>query len=142
MSLIHPSLALPPTLITGIPSSSAHTLSFLFTSSYVGCLYLTQAFFPLHRTRKKQRPPPSIDDGTVEPLEPIIASPSVSGDEEKRPERGSRDHPDTIRSRMKAVGLATAVSLMGVWWVVKDAEGCTGMTAVSSRELSRIMRLC
>ena len=57
-----------------------------------------------------------------------------SGEEEdweRGPKVGSRDHPNTIKLRMKAVGLATLSSLLVVFGVVKVRGGYTFMDAVS-----------
>lgn len=52
--------------------------------------------------------------------------------DEAEPRSGSRDHPDSIRRRIRGVGLATAGSLLGVWWVVKQAGSYKGIDAVCS----------
>lgn len=117
MTLINPSLSLPPTLATGISPTSAHVLSLLFTSSYVGSMYLSHLF-------ARSRPPPGSSSTSIrmkvsKPPEQIIADNA----DDDTPVPGSRDYPDTIRSRMKAGSIATAASLGAVWWVVKEAGG-------------------
>ena len=105
-------LGLPVPLILGIQPQSAHLLSLLFTTSYVGSLYLAQTVgLPAYlRSRKVTSKTPEIE------VPPISA-----GDvDSSQAEVGSRDHPATIRIRMRAVGIATSLSILGIYYVVKQ----------------------
>ena len=131
MGPIHPSLALPSLLSVGIPPRDSHILSLLFTTSYVGSLYVARLLLP---TKKSARPSSSPAPG----LPPVAATDSdaqVPMQRRAGPEVGSRDHPDTIRLRMKAVGIATVASLGGVWYVVKQASDLSFRSAVSASPL-------
>jgi len=123
MILLNPSLSFPVPPMTGIPPSSAHILSFLFASSYVGSLYLTQTLFAPSRRSL----PAKKEDPVVSP-EPILASDVNEDPDAAIP--GSRDHPHTIKSRMIAVGLASTGSLVGVWWVVRQVGSYTSAAAL------------
>lgn len=113
MHRLHTSLALPAPLALGITPSSAHLLSFLSTSTYVGSLYLAQR---LLLPRSRLSTPETTSVGTTDVTAPIAAStPDRKGSE---PLPGSRDHPETIRTRIRAVALSTVVALGGVWYVV------------------------
>jgi len=130
MGPIHPSLALPALLSVGIPPRDSHILSLLFTTSYVGSLYVARLLLP---TKKSARPSSSPNPG----LPPIAATDSdaqVPMQRRAGPEVGSRDHPDTIRLRMRAVGIATVASLGGVWYVVRQASGLSFRSAVSASQ--------
>ena len=116
MGPIHESLVLPAPLAVGISPASAHLLSLLFTTSYVGSLYIFQALRPRPRARS------SHVKGTRHPVVPPVAASDVDAIDGV-PEPGSRDHPDTIRLRMKAVSVATAASIFGVWLLVKETGG-------------------
>jgi hypothetical protein len=71
---------------------------------------------------------PQIDMSTI-----------VEGDvNSNTPEVGSRDHPATIRIRMKAVSTATGLSLAGVYWMVKQTGQYTWSQAVSQLQLARL----
>jgi len=53
---------------------------------------------------------------------PEVKVPPISaGDvDPSQPEVGSRDHPATIKIRMRAVGIATSLSIFGIYYVVKQ----------------------
>ena len=127
MGPISPSLGLPPPLALGITPQSAHLLSLLFTTTYVGSLYLAQTI-ALPASIRSKKVKPATSDGKPE----IEVQPIASGDvDAHQPEVGSRDHPETIKIRMKAVGVATSLSLFGIFWVVKDTGNYTWQQAVS-----------
>lgn len=138
----HPSLELPLPLITGLHSSTAHLLSLAFTSSYVGSIYLAKKLLqPPTSTCSPSSIPPngsstlpnvtSLSEADVQlGTADVTIPPLPTG-----PEPGSRDHPDTIKSRMKAVGVATASSLICVWGVVKALGGYSALEAVSHLDL-------
>ncbi|WOO79623.1 CAAX prenyl protease 2 [Vanrija pseudolonga] len=96
MLAIDPHLALPAPLATGINASTAHALALVFASSYVGSLYVSQAFFA-------RRDAAAAAEGRAEPSEYPL---------------GHRDHPTTMRRRMAAVKAVTRLSLAGVWATV------------------------
>ena len=125
MGPLHPALWLPAPLAVGITPCSAHLLALLFTSTYVGSLYLAQNIFLARGSRASSVPVSETTTATTSPA-PISAG---NGDP-NRPEVGSRDHPDTIRIRMKAVMGATAASLAGVLWTVKSAGFYSWLGAV------------
>lgn len=134
MGPIHESLSLPAPLVLGITPGSAHLISLLFTTSYVGSLYLAQTVgLPRYIRSKMIKTSPSnatpqIDKSTI-----------VEGDvNSNTPEVGSRDHPATIRIRMKAVSTATGLSLAGVYWMVKQTGQYTWSQAVSQLQLARL----
>jgi prenyl protein peptidase len=134
MGPIHESLSLPAPLVLGITPSSAHLISLLFTTSYVGSLYLAQTVGLPRYLRSKMiktsasNDTPQIDMSTI-----------VEGDvNSNTPEVGSRDHPATIRIRMKAVSTATGLSLAGVYWMVKQTGQYTWSQAVSQLQLARL----
>jgi prenyl protein peptidase len=129
MGPLHPNLALPSALVVGIPPSTSHVLSFLFTTSYVGSLYIAKLLLP-----QKAITPASANASSQPGLPPVLATDTDAqlplSSRTRGPEVGSRDHPDTIRLRMKAVGLATLASLGGVWYVAKTTLGSSFSTAV------------
>ncbi|WVQ80988.1 hypothetical protein IAT38_003095 [Cryptococcus sp. DSM 104549] len=129
-----PSLALAAAGTPPLSSGAAHILSLLFTSSYVGSLYLSQTLFP-PRPRPKRTPSNASSpatSGTLTPsshpaeasragdqtLPPIAATDddALGAEDPHAPKLGSRDHPLTIRRRMAAVSVSTALSLGGVRW--------------------------
>lgn len=129
-----PSLSIPVSLLPGISPTAAHVLSFLFTSSYVGSIYISQTrlFTSTPTSSTSSTPgtitPPNGSEKTkaVEIGEPGIPSISATDKdgivhpvEGRGPKIGSRDHPLTIRRRMKAVVCATGLSILGVYYVVK-----------------------
>ena len=126
MKPIHPSLSLPAPLFLGFQSRTAHLLSFFFTATYVGSIYLSQTLFSNSSTHSSNPSDPSSHLRSPNPY--LTANQAdarryeLDGYDDDLPRRGSRDHPDTIRMRMKAVGVATLGSVLGVWWVV----GVTG----------------
>lgn len=138
----HPSLELPLPLVTGLHSSTAHLLSLAFTSSYVGSIYLAKKLLrPPTSARPMSSIPPngsstlpnvtSLSEADVQlGTADVTIPPLPTG-----PELGSRDHPDTIKSRMKAVGVATASSLICVWGVVKAIGGYSALEAVSHLDI-------
>ncbi|ORY31997.1 hypothetical protein BCR39DRAFT_525125 [Naematelia encephala] len=120
MKDLNASLVLQSSLSLGIPPRTAHVLSLLFTSSYVGSIYVSQLFashLRLGPGQSKLLPIPPISSTDSD------AIPEMPTEARRTPEPGSRDHPDTIRTRMKAVGLATVGSLGGVWWTVRRVGG-------------------
>ena len=131
MGPLHPALWLPAPLAVGITPRSAHLLALLFTSTYVGSLYLAQNIFLARASRASSVPVSQTTTATTSPA-PISAS---NGDPNKS-EVGSRDHPDTVRIRMKAVMGATAASLVGVLWTVKSAGLYSWLEAVRVLVLS------
>jgi len=123
MGPLNTQLGLPVPLMLGIQPQSAHPLSLLFTTSYVGSLYLAQTVgLPAYlRSRKVTSKTPEIK-----------VPPISSGDADSRqPEVGSRDHQATIRIRMRAVGIATSLSISGIYYVVKQAGNYGWKDAVS-----------
>ena len=118
-------LVLPVPLVLGIQPQTAHLLSLLFTTTYVGSLYLAQTIgLPAclrSRSVKTTSDKPEIG------VQPIAAS----GVDSTLPEVGSRDHPATIKIRMRAVGIATGLSLFGIYYVVKDTGNYGWIEAVS-----------
>ena len=130
MKPVHPNLALPSALTVGIPPQTSHILSFLFTTSYVGSLYVARLLLPSPKA-KSSRSVGSASRPGVPPVSATEADGQAPFQSRARgPEVGSRDHPETIRLRMKAVGLATLACLAGVWCVVKDASGLRFFAAV------------
>jgi len=126
MGPLNTQLGLPVPLILGIQPQSAHLLSLLFTTTYVGSLYLAQTVgLPAYLRSRKVK---FISDA------PEIKVPPVSaGDvDSNQPEVGSRDHPATIKVRMRAVGIATGLSLFGIYYVVKETGNYGWKEAVSS----------
>ncbi|WVO17667.1 hypothetical protein L204_105364 [Cryptococcus depauperatus] len=127
-------LSLP--LVSKIPTSYAHGLAFLFTSSYVGSLYLSQHLFaswgsPDHSP--SQTPPTAEGFGEEkrEPLPPISATDvDGSGMEGDGPKLGNRDHPLTIKRRMKAAATSTLLSIGGIYGVVQYLGNYTMMGAI------------
>ncbi|OCF33200.1 hypothetical protein I316_05245 [Kwoniella heveanensis BCC8398] len=138
-----PSLSPHYSLKEAISPWTAHALSFIFTTSYVGSLYLSQ-----HLTRSRPNSPAITrrassshsaeapgdsgaaknDNGTVSASAPGIPPTSVSDADGisaleqpvSGPPVGSRDHPETIKRRMKAVTLSTLLSLSGVCFAVHN----------------------
>lgn len=133
MGPVHPSLSLPSALAVGISPQTSHILSLLFTTSYVGSLYVARLLLPTSKS--------DVNKPTGSSLQPGISPVSATDDDAQvplrgrvsGPEVGSRDHPDTIRLRMKAVGLATLASLGGVWYVVKNVSGTSPRSSVSAQ---------
>lgn len=133
---VHPSLSLPIQLQPGIPPQTAQILSLIFTSTYVGSLYLAQQFITRPQKTLNVSLRNKVDGNTAPaPTPPPIAA---SGTEDVvllngakvGPEVGTRDHPDTIRVRIKAVNIASIGSIGGVWWVVKSVGGYSAFSAV------------
>jgi prenyl protein peptidase len=64
---------------------------------------------------------------------PEIEVPPISASDvdSNQPEVGSRDHPATIKMRMRAVGIATGLSLFGIYYVVKTTGDYGWKEAVS-----------
>jgi prenyl protein peptidase len=122
MGPLNTHLSLPVPLVLGIQPQSAHLLSLLFTTTYVGSLYLAQTVgLPAYLRSRKVKFASNTPD---------IKVTSVSASDE--PEVGSRDHPATIRIRMRAVGRATGLSLFGIYYVVKQTGNYGWKEAVSS----------
>lgn len=146
MGPLHPSLSLPAALAVGIPPSHSHILSLVFTSTYVGSLYLAQLVLAGHAKPPQQSktapasvgiPPASatgtdVDANSDVRAEYTASSSSLSSSPE--PERGSRDHPETIRLRLRAVQLATTLSLAGVYYVTETSGGYTWTGAVRGKD--------
>lgn len=112
---LNPLLSLPPALELGIAPRTAHALAFVFASSYVGSLYLAPYLVSPRRRG-------SAPDGKT----------TSAADAAQRLPPGHRDHPDTMRLRMSAVGLATRLCLIGVYTTVKIAGNYTIKEAVGS----------
>ncbi|KAI9636059.1 uncharacterized protein MKK02DRAFT_44760 [Dioszegia hungarica] len=139
MGPLHPLLAPPPQLaLNPLSSTSAHLLSFLFTSGYVGSIYISNHLASSGDAPKRKAAVSASSTGGTEenstslPLPPISAedAPDDAFLDPSAPQPGDRNHPATIRSRMKAVGLATALSLGGVWYTVKTIGGYGAVEAV------------
>lgn len=94
MVALSPILALPAPLALGITPLAANSLAFAFTSAYVGSVYLAPYVFPV-----------------------------AKGDKNEYPAPGHRDHPGTMKSRMKAVSIATRLCLACVGGVVYTIGG-------------------
>lgn len=122
-------LVLPVPLVLGIHPQSAHLLSLLFTTTYVGSLYLAQTIGLPAYLRSRQ-----VKSNTEKP-EINVPPISASDVDSCQPEVGSRDHPATIKIRMRAVGIATGLSLFGMYCVVKNTGNYGWKEAVSSRLL-------
>jgi len=133
MGPLHPSLSLPAALSVGIPAAHSHVLSLLFTSTYVGSLYLAQLVLSGHTKPAQKVEPrhapiglaPASASGIDSDVRPDLAAPSSS-----EPAVGSRDHPETIRLRLRAVQYATSLSLLGVYYVTKTSGAYTWSGAV------------
>lgn len=110
---LNPLLSLPPALQVGIQPVTAHALAFVFASSYVGSLYLAPYLV-------SKRHPASAPAGKT----------TSAADAAEQLPKGHRDHPDTMRLRMRAVGMATRLCLAGVFFTVKTAGHYTIKQAV------------
>ena len=112
--LLHPSLILPPHL-SPLPPYYADLLSLLFASSYVGAIYIAR----LVRSRRR-----SVKDDKTEATR-------------------SRDHPETIKSRMRAVGLVSGLSVGVMLGVVLQQGGKVRVASLSHLDklTSRCARL-
>lgn len=97
---LDPILTLPPPLETGITPTTAHGLSFLFAASYVGSLYLAPLLIRSVTWAPKGASTTAVDAAHNIPM-------------------GHRDHPQTMRMRMRAVSWATRLSVVGIYWTVK-----------------------
>lgn len=156
MGPLHPSLSLPVPLVLGIPARTSHILSLMLTTTYVGSLYVAQLVLA-HKTRQHKAKSKRREQGTAAAVaagEPIAASDvdaqapqsgsaraGRSKSKSREPEVGSRDHPDTIRARIRAVGIATLLSVGGILCVVKGQGGYTWSQAVSPTCLQTPSRL-
>jgi prenyl protein peptidase len=126
MGPLNTQLGLPVPLVLGIQPQSAHLLSLLFTTTYVGSLYLAQTVgLPAYLRSRKVKFTSNAPELKVPPV-------SASDVDSNQPEVGSRDHPATIRIRMRAVGIATGLSLLGIYYVVKQTGNYGWNDAVSS----------
>jgi prenyl protein peptidase len=126
MGPLNTQLGLPVPLVIGIQPQSAHLLSLLFTTTYVGSLYLAQTVgLPAYLRSRKVKFISTTPELNVPPV-------SASDVDTNQPEVGSRDHPATIRIRMRAVGIATGLSLFGIYYVVKQTGNYGWQDAVSS----------
>ena len=126
MGPLNTQLGLPVPLILGIQPQSAHLLSLLFTTTYVGSLYLAQTVgLPAYLRSRKVKSTSSTPEIKVPPV-------SAGDVDSNQPEVGSRDHPATIKIRMRAVGIATGLSLFGIYYVVKQTGNYGWKEAVSS----------
>ncbi|GMK58236.1 hypothetical protein CspeluHIS016_0502680 [Cutaneotrichosporon spelunceum] len=96
---LDPILTLPPPLETGLSPKAANALAFVFAASYVGSLYIAPLLPWAGRPFKE----------TTTTVEEASSRVPV----------GHRDHPATMRMRMRAVSAATRLSLVGVFWTVK-----------------------
>ena len=137
---ISPSLKPPGRVALGVAPPQAHLLCLLFASSYVGSIYITQHFF-LPRANRSPAPTPAQTPsgqngttGTGPPVPPVVAD-EMDAERDAGPKIGSRDHPTTIRMRMRAVGLATASNMLVVLAVVKVLAGCSWTAAVCDLDL-------
>jgi hypothetical protein len=129
MSPLNTQLGLPVPLVLGIQPQSAHLLSLLFTTTYVGSLYLAQTVgLPAYLRSRKVKFASNTPEIKVSPV-------SASDVDSNQPEVGSRDHPATIRIRMRAVGIATGLSLFGIYYVVKQTGNYGWKEAVGSYNL-------
>lgn len=128
-----PLLSLPPALSSGLPLSTAHALSFLFTTSYVGSLYISQHLFGASTPNTRKAPLPNKVHAQTEPLPPISATDAdgLGVEHDLGPELGSRDHPITIKRRMEAVASSTLLSVGGVYYVVKQLGNYSWKEAIS-----------
>lgn len=125
MGPLNTQLGLPVPLVLGIQPHSAHLLSLLFTTTYVGSLYLAQTVgLPAYLRSRKVKFISTTPELNVPPV-------SASDVDQDQPEAGSRDHPATIRIRMRAVGIATGLSLFGIYYVVKQTGDYGWREAVS-----------
>lgn len=125
MGPLNTQLGLPVPLILGIRPQSTHLLSLLFTTTYVGSLYLAQTVgLPAYLRSRKVKSETNTPGVKVPPV-------SASDVDSNRPEVGSRDHPATIKIRMRAVGIATGLSLFGIYYVVKQTGNYGWREAVS-----------
>lgn len=106
MSLINPILSLPAPLVTGIQPLTAKAFAFAFSASYVGSLYVAQRFF-LPVAKKGDNVAPG------------------------GPAPGHRDHPATMRLRMRAVQSATGLCLGIVFLVIQNTGRYSVTDAVS-----------
>ncbi|WWC57989.1 uncharacterized protein I303_100524 [Kwoniella dejecticola CBS 10117] len=138
----------PPSLVGIISPSTSHALSFLFTTSYVGSLYLSHKLFTsspssspkasIGGTPKKASTP---DGNGNSPAVPPISS-TDEDDIDPNPYRapgpkpGSRDHPDTIKKRMIAVTISTALSLSGVYLTINNASPSRSSIASISKSIT------
>jgi len=131
MGPLNTQLDLPVPLVLGIQPQSAHLLSLLFTTTYVGSLYLAQTVgLPAYLRSRKIK----LESNTPEIKVPPVSASDVDSNQ---PEVGSRDHPATIRIRMRAVGIATGLSLFGIYYVVKQTGNYGWKEAVSCLNQSR-----
>jgi hypothetical protein len=101
---LDPLLTLPPPLETGISPKAANGLAFVFAASYVGSLYVAPLIFPWAGRDPKGDTTTADDAASHIPV-------------------GHRDHPATMRMRMRAVSMATRLSVIGVFWTVKSVGG-------------------
>ncbi|WWC66998.1 uncharacterized protein I206_100905 [Kwoniella pini CBS 10737] len=114
-----------PTLVGSISPTTSHTLSFLFTTSYVGSLYLSQKFLPISPRSSRSNTPKISNTPENKNVLPPAISPISSTDQDdinynKGPKPGSRDHPETIKKRMIAVTISTILSLSGVYLTINN----------------------
>ncbi|ORX34546.1 hypothetical protein BD324DRAFT_158918 [Kockovaella imperatae] len=134
---ISPSLLPSWPLSWGLTASQCHLIALIFASSYVGSIYLTQhVFLPrailasAAATQAKAAQGSAAKASNASHVD--VSSKAFRDDdddedddeeEDDAPKLGTRDHPTTIRLRMKAVGIATVSSLLIVWSVVKHLSG-------------------
>ena len=148
MPSLSSSFSLPPPLAVGISPLTAQLLALYFTSSYVGSLYLSQLLFGSPKRAKTPGPAErcqtSAGNGVAtahkaSSIVPPITADSIAQDtsfsERDASPRRTRDHPDVIRLRMKAVSISTLASLVIVYGVVLKIGGYTSFETVSIRRL-------
>lgn len=133
MGPLNASLDLPVPLMLGIAPRTAHLLSFLFTTTYVGSLYLAQkALLPGKKTEASAT---KLDEGRP------VSNGARQSPRPDEPQPGDRNHPATIKVRMTAVSFATVAAICGVVWTVKQAGENGLQQAVCSARLLVVLVL-
>lgn len=137
MAVVHPGLVSPAVMLVGLPVISAHALSALFASSYVGSIYLSNLFAASAPASDSARPSQAVDD-PPSPV-PVIAATNEAVDDAPPhgPKPGDRDHPATIKRRSAAVSLATVGSTITLLSVVKQISGSSLRDSVSKVSIER-----
>ncbi len=153
--MVQTSTLLPSLLAASMPlltTTQAHLSALALTLSYVGSLYLSR----LAPSPSSARPvslstddvlTSAVNDMTTS-IEPVCmdldrARSEASLSRSPSPAPGMRDHPDTIRARIKAVIGSTIASWVGVWGVVRMGLGEGGKVsndASIQRPLSRLLK--
>jgi prenyl protein peptidase len=135
MLLVHPSLTLPAALILGISRIQGHVLSAAFTTSYVGSIYIAQL---LLNSSLRTEPARAKNKTSTPAIAPITAT-DIDTNIVPGPARGARDHPETIKIRIKAASLATIGTMLGVWYVVKNTGRYSLAESVSLSHIWRVV---